>query len=98
MIRNNQGHLQVSGEATIATSAALLAEGVAAMSVKDRTQEKVAVFDLAGVTMVDSSVLSVIFGWMRAAKKNDQSIRLLNIPQSLMSLAAVYAVTDLLPQ
>lgn len=98
MIRNSQGHLQVSGEATIATSAVLLAEGVAAMFAKDQAQEEVAVFDLSGVTKVDSSMLSVIFGWMRAAKQHDQAIRLLNVPQSLMSLAAVYAVADLLPQ
>jgi ABC-type transporter Mla MlaB component len=35
---------------------------------------------------------------MRAAKAGGKSLRLLNPPQNLLSLAAVYGVADLLPQ
>jgi phospholipid transport system transporter-binding protein len=47
---------------------------------------------------MDSSCLAVVFGWMRAAKAGGKSLRLLNPPQNLLSLAAVYGVADLLPQ
>ena len=47
---------------------------------------------------MDSSGLAVVFGWTRAAMAAGKSIRLLNLPQNLVSLAAVYGVADLLPQ
>jgi phospholipid transport system transporter-binding protein len=40
----------------------------------------------------------VVFGWMRAAKAAGKSLRLVNPPPNLLSLAAVYDVADLLPQ
>jgi phospholipid transport system transporter-binding protein len=47
---------------------------------------------------MDSSCLAVVFGWMRAATAAGKSLRLLNPPQNLLNLAAVYGVADLLPQ
>lgn len=73
-------------------AAALLADGVAAIAASAST------FDLAAVTEMDSSCLAVVFGWMRAAKAGGKTLRLLNPPQNLLSLAAVYDVADLLPQ
>lgn len=95
MIRTVNDRVEVSGPVTVADAATLLAEGVAALSAG---KLPVAEFDLAGVTSVDSSLLAVVFGWMRAAKLNGKSIRLTNLPQSFLSLAAVYDVADLLPQ
>ena len=77
---------------TMSGAAALLAEGAAAIA------SNASVFDLAAVTEMDSSCLAVVFGWMRAAKAGGKSLRLLNPPQNLLSLAAVYGVADLLPQ
>ncbi len=45
-----------------------------------------------------AAALAVVFGWMRAAKVAGKSLRLLNPPQNLLSLAEVYGVADLLPQ
>ena len=70
----------------------LLAEGEAAIASSATS------FDLAAVTEMDSSCLAVVFGWMRAAKAAGKSLRLLNPPQNLLSLAEVYGVADLLPQ
>lgn len=95
MIRVANHRIEVSGPVTIGVATGLLAEGVAAMGAG---AENVAEFDLAGVTEIDSSVLAVVFGWMRAAQAGGKSLRLANLPQNVLSLATVYGVTDLLPQ
>ena len=95
MISSSGDRIAVSGPATVTSAAALLAEGEAALSA---SKLPVAKFDLAGVTAVDSSLLAVVFGWMRAARLGGKSIQLMNLPQSFISLAAVYDVADLLPQ
>jgi phospholipid transport system transporter-binding protein len=82
---------EVSGPMTLSGAAALLAEGEAAIA------SNASAFDLAAVTDMDSSCLAVVFGWMRAAKAGGKSLRLLNPPKNLLSLAAVYGVAELLP-
>jgi phospholipid transport system transporter-binding protein len=85
------GSLAVAGNMTMSEARALLAMGVAALSNDDP------VFDLSGVVEVDSSGLAVLFGWQRAAAARGKSIHVANPPASLVSLAEVYGVTDLLP-
>ena len=93
MIRVTGDQVEVSGPMTMAAAAALTTEGSAAVSSAANP-----VFDLTGVTELDSSSLAVIFAWMRAAKASGKPFRLLNLPHNLLSLAAVYGVADLLPQ
>ncbi len=83
--------IEVTGAMNMGAAAGLLAEGVGFVSRPET------VFDLAGVTEVDSSGLAVIFGWQRAAKLQNKTIRIANLPQSLRSLADVYGVGALLP-
>jgi phospholipid transport system transporter-binding protein len=92
MIRIVGDCLEVSGPMTMSGASALLAEGETAIA------STAAAFDLAAVTDMDSSCLAVVFGWMRAAKAGGKTLRLLNPPQNLLSLAAVYGVAELLPQ
>lgn len=92
MIRITGDCAEVSGPMTLAGATALLAEGEAAIAAN------ASAFDLAAVTEMDSSCLAVVFGWTRAANAAGKTLRLLNLPQSLLSLAAVYGVADLLPQ
>jgi phospholipid transport system transporter-binding protein len=92
MIRVAGDKIEVSGPMTMLGAAALLAEGEAAIASTAPN------FDLAAVTEMDSSCLAVVFGWMRAANAAGKSLRLLNPPQNMLSLAAVYGVADLLPQ
>jgi phospholipid transport system transporter-binding protein len=92
MIRITGDCAEVSGPMTLSGATALLAEGEAAIAAN------ASAFDLAAVTEMDSSCLAVVFGWTRAANAAGKSLRLLNLPQSLLSLAAVYGVADLLPQ
>ena len=53
------------------------------------------VIDLAAVTEVDSTALSVLFEWRRAALKKKFRISFRNLPDSMQSLAALYGVADL---
>ncbi len=92
MIRVAGDCAEVSGPMTLSGATALLAEGEAAIAAN------ASAFDLAAVTEMDSSCLAVVFGWTRAAKAAGKPLRLLNLPQNLLSLAAVYGVADLLPQ
>lgn len=92
MIRIVGDSAEVSGPMTMQGARELLAEGEAAIA------SSASSFDLAAVTEMDSSCLAVVFGWMRAAKAAGKSLRLLNPPKNLLSLAAVYGVADLLPQ
>lgn len=92
MIRITGDCAEVSGPMTLSGATALLAEGEAAIAAN------ASAFDLAAVTEMDSSCLAVVFGWTRAASAAGKTLRLVNLPQSLLSLAAVYGVADLLPQ
>ena len=53
------------------------------------------VFDLAAVTNADSSALAVILGWQRAA--GEGQLRLVNLPASVISLAELYGVAEMMP-
>ena len=52
--------------------------------------------DLAGVEEADSSALSVLFEWQRAAKARGYQLKYANMPNNLRSLADVYGVLDLI--
>ncbi len=83
--------MAVDGAMTLPTATALLKEGSALIAAGG------SLVDLAAVTEVDSSGLSVVFGWVRAARAAGRSIRVTNPPGNFMSLAEVYGVADQLP-
>ena len=91
MMRDLGDRIEVAGAMTLSAAKGLLAEGKTFLSRAD------AVFDLAGVTDVDSSGLAVVFGWQRAAQQLGKNIRIANPPHNLRSLADVYGVSELLP-
>jgi len=92
MIRVEGERLFVSGPATLATAAQLLQEARAPL------EGAVRAVDLGEVTELDSSLLAVLFAWMRAAKQRDRTLELLRLPPDLKSLAQLYGVAELLPQ
>jgi phospholipid transport system transporter-binding protein len=55
------------------------------------------VVDLAGVTEVDSSALSLLLEWRRAAAAEKRAVEYANLPANLRTLAELYGVSDLLP-
>ncbi|MBU0751937.1 MAG: STAS domain-containing protein [Gammaproteobacteria bacterium] len=91
MIRVANDRIAVEGSMTLPGATALLNEGKALLA------QGVTVVDLAGVTEVDSSGISVVFGWLRAARDAGKSIRITNVPANFISLAEVYGVTEQLP-
>lgn len=92
MIRVEHGRLYVSGPATLANAARLLEEARAPLA------GGVSAVDLSGVTELDSSLLAVLFAWMRAARERGATLAVAHLPEELKSLAQLYGVAALLPQ
>ncbi len=91
MIRDAGDRIEVSGPLTLEKAREMLEAGSALI------QRPETVFDLSRVKEVDSSGLTVVFGWVRAAKTQGKTARISNPPQNLLSLAELYGVTELLP-
>ena len=80
----------VSGSLTLANVNAVLEEGARAFKAPSLT------VDLGGVTEVDSTAVSLLLEWRRAAQREKRVIEYVNYPGNLKSLIQLYGVTDLL--
>lgn len=92
MIRRDGERLFVSGPVTLASVAGLLEEARAAFA------DGVRAVDLGEVTELDSSLLAVLFAWLREAKARGRELSFARLPQDLVTLAQLYGVAQLLPQ
>ena len=92
MIERDGNQLRVRGALTIANAAALCEAG------KQQFGDSDLIVDLAGVTEVDSTALSLLFEWRRTAQQKNLRISFRNLPESLKSLAALYGVTELVAE
>jgi len=90
MIVKQGNRYLIEGEVTLDTVGALIAEGAAFDG--DRV-----IVDLARVTRVDSSGLSLLLEWTRQFNGSGRPIAFANLSQSLQSLADLYGVADLIP-
>lgn len=90
MITCNDGRCTVQGPITVGNVVALLAQGNGLFTAPQVT------VDLAAVTEVDSSALSLLLEWRREAGRNKRVVRYLKLPANLKSLAQLYGVTELL--
>ena len=90
MIACDGGRCTVQGTITLESVVSLLAQGNGLFAAPQVT------VDLAAVTEVDSSALSLLLEWRREAVRNGRAIRYLNLPANLKSLADLYGVTELL--
>jgi len=90
MIACEDGRCTVQGPITIENVETLLGEGKELLTAAQLT------VDLAAVTEVDSSALSLLLEWRREARRNGRAISFLNLPANLKSLAELYGVTELL--
>ena len=88
MIERSGNDLRVAGALTIANAVQVCDEG-------RQLIDGNVVLDLAAVTEVDSAALSVLFEWRRAARARNANVAFRNLPKSMMSLAALYGVADL---
>jgi phospholipid transport system transporter-binding protein len=83
--------VEVSGGVTLGNARAQWESGL------EKLQQGARSFDLATVGDVDSSCLAVIFAWQRAALEAGATLRIDHPPASLLALAELYGVAELLP-
>lgn len=81
---------KLAGPVTLDNVGAVLEEGNRVF-----TQPAVTV-DLAGVTEVDSTAVSLLLEWRRAALRDKRVIEYVNYPGNLKSLIELYGVSELL--
>jgi len=91
MIRRDGEIMRVSGALTLASVAAELEQGKAAIAEGARS------VDLAAVGELDSSALALLLAWLREAKRLGRALTFTNLPQGLTIIASLYGVADLLP-
>ena len=91
MIRREGDRMVVSGALTLANVAAVLSEGSVAIG------EGVRTVDLSEVGELDSSALALLLAWLREAKQHSRGLSFENLPQSMIAIARLYGVADLLP-
>ncbi len=89
MIERDGERLRVVGPLTMNNIMEARAAGVALL-----TGDGVIV-DLAAVTDVDSSALSLLLEWQREARRKNVRLTIRSLPENLQSLAALYGVTEL---
>jgi phospholipid transport system transporter-binding protein len=53
--------------------------------------------DFAAVESVDSAMVSMLLGWLRAAQAHKHQLLVQGLPENTLSLATLYGVADLLP-
>jgi phospholipid transport system transporter-binding protein len=52
--------------------------------------------DCAGITQADSAGLAVLLDWLAAARRARRTLRYSSLPESLLAVAAISELTDLL--
>ncbi|WP_256207896.1 lipid asymmetry maintenance protein MlaB [Nitrosomonas sp. Nm166] len=55
------------------------------------------VIDLGKVTEVDSTIISMLLEWLRAARQKNCHLQFMNMPASLVSLIQLYDLVKLIP-
>jgi phospholipid transport system transporter-binding protein len=80
----------LAGPVTLANVNAVLAEGRRLLTAPALT------VDLAGVTEVDSTCVSLLLEWRRDAQRARRTLRYTNLPHNLKSLMTLYGVSELL--
>ena len=92
MISKQGSRLTLCGAMTIPNVNALLDE-VAPLFTEPEME-----MDLAQVSEVDSTAVSLLFEWLRLAHTRNAKLFFVNVPKILLSLAALYGVDEILAQ
>jgi phospholipid transport system transporter-binding protein len=86
--------VEIGGSLTLDGATAVLEFGRTALA---QLPAGDAEFDLGAVSGADSAGLAVVFAWLRDAQAAQRALVFSRPPQQLISLAAVYGVSDMLP-
>jgi phospholipid transport system transporter-binding protein len=90
MIRREGRRIVISGAVTLSNVTQLMDEG------KRHLDEGVGTVDLGEVTEMDSSLLAMLFAWLRDARAHERTLAFVNLPESLQTIARLYGVDGLL--
>jgi phospholipid transport system transporter-binding protein len=90
MIQENDRFV-IRGSLNMQTVPAVFKQGVQQLAQGDL------VVDFTAVETVDSAMVSMLLGWLRAAQAHKRQLRVQGMPQNTLSLATLYGVADLLP-
>lgn len=90
MLTLDDNRLRLSGAVVIDRVNELLETGRGYVTQSDLT------LDCSEVAEVDSSALALILDWRRTAEASGKKLAVSNLPESLKTLADLYAVTDLI--
>lgn len=90
MIVQDGSNYRIQGRITLDNAHAVLAEG---LKLFDRDG---LVVDLSQLEEVDSSAISLVLEWLRAAQRSQRALSFVNLPANLTSLATLYGVLDLI--
>lgn len=82
--------LVVEGAVTVRNVVGLTQQGIALL---DKSSLQI---DLQKVTEVDSTILSMLFEWLRVADQKNCHLEFIHFPESLESLMQLYGVTSIL--
>jgi phospholipid transport system transporter-binding protein len=80
----------LNGDVVIATVSDILVASKSLNMVANTT------IDFAQVNDIDTATISLILEWQRRAQKENQTIKLVNLPANLVSLTQLYGVADLI--
>jgi phospholipid transport system transporter-binding protein len=87
----HDNRLQLSGPVVMQNLAKLYQSSLAKVAAGDT------VIDMAGVTEADSSAVSLLLDLQREALRRAHKVSVINMPDSVKSLAKLYGVSELLP-
>lgn len=87
------GHVTVTGELTFAT--AREARQVGVLVLESSRAERIIV-DCKGVTRADSAGLAVLLDWLAWGRRRSRAVSLTNLPPSLVAIARISEVDELL--
>lgn len=90
MIRADGGRLRLEGAVTHANARELLEEGRRLLANRDME------IDLGGLAETDSCIVGLLLDWRRAGAARGRRFAVANVPASVLALARVYGVHELL--
>jgi len=86
------GKLALAGELDFDNVAMLVDQGLAKLNSANSL-----VLDLSGVTRANSAGLALLLEWVDQGRRRGVDLQFANLPESLLAIARISNVTDLLP-
>lgn len=93
LIEQQGRKLIVHSAMTVETATALLDQSLPLL-----TRGQSLELDLSEVSDADSSAISVMLEWLRVANSRQVQLKYSGLPPSLLSLASLYGVLEMIPQ